>query len=204
MASAASLIPLQAMRQPGTSSTTRPGDPFDERYSENQVDQRSVATDTPTVSRNHGDTSEPFLSEQWEYHCPDLHLSENLNDEHTSTAALHQLVPSESTLYTGEQNVMGTSKNQSTRVLRSDVVASVPVPCRKTNTRSSMGQMTLDLCIAATPICFIVLAVMAVFHSGRRELGWGDELDSIVQVIMNAARFVSPQYLSRYFHWLAD
>lgn len=62
--------------------------------------------------------------------------------------------------------------------------------------------MAFDLCMAVTPICFIALAVMAIWHSGREEFSYhrdtgiyGDEsevtFDSTVQVIMNAARFVS-------------
>ena len=46
MASTGSLIPLRAINRARTSSTTRFGDPFEERSSGDQIDQLSLATGT--------------------------------------------------------------------------------------------------------------------------------------------------------------
>jgi hypothetical protein len=185
------------MGRSGTSSTTRLGDPFGGRYSENQVDQRSSATDTSLQD-------EPILSEQWKDERTTFgaerpsHLSGLYSGERMNTAAVEHLLPLESTFHDSDRNRLRFPRNQDFGASRPDVVAYVPAPCRKIDALSTIGQAILDLCIAATPFWFIVLGIMGVLNSGKAE----DE--SIVAVIMNAARFVSPSCLSRYFGWLTD
>jgi hypothetical protein len=185
------------MRRSGTSSTTRLGNPFKGRCSENRVDQRSSATDTTRHD-------EPSLSEQWkdEYISSDAerpsHLSGLYSGERMNAATVEHLLPLESTFNDSDRNRLRFPRNQDLGAPRPDVIAYVPAPCWKINALSAIGQAVLDLCIAATPFWFIVLGIMAVLNSGKAQ--W----ESIVPVIMNAARFVSPSCLSRYFGWLTD
>jgi hypothetical protein len=188
MASTGSLIPLRAIDRTRTSSTTRFGDPFEERSSGNQIKQRSLSTGT---SRQ----DEPSSSEEWE----DEHanrgtdrpsrLSEHYHEERTNTAAVEHLLLSESTVHDGDRDGLRFPKNKDIGASRSDAIACVPTPCRNINALSTMGQAALDLCITATSVYFIAFAVMSLLHKGDKETS------PTVEKLLYAARFVSPIYL---------
>jgi hypothetical protein len=188
MASSSSLIPLQAVRRSATSSATHLGDPFEQRYSGDQLDQQSFATGT---SRQ----DEPSLSEQWEDEQRNLgtqrpsHLSGHYHEERTNTAAVEHLLPSESTLLDGDRNGLALPENKDIGAPRSEAITCVPTPCRSINTLSTMGQAALDLCITATSVYFIAFAVMSPLHKGEKENS------PTVKKLLYAARFVSPIYL---------
>jgi hypothetical protein len=194
MASSASLIPLQAIRRSGNSSTTRIGDPFEERDFEDPVGQRSFATGasvTSGVSRDHGGQTEPSLPEQWEDERTDFGADEQLrfsdyhDEERSNVAAVDRLLSFGPTSRNSERNELGAPEGQDFGVSGSDAVASTPARCREINTRSTIGQAALDLCILSASVYFIALAVMAPLYSGR-------ETDTFaVKAVLRAARLVS-------------
>lgn len=197
MATPGSSILPQAMKRSRTSSTIRPEGPLENISSRNSIDQRSLTVDDTRAFQDSGDPDQSTHSEQWEDAHTDLDhvrssvVSGHYDEGRTNTAAVNQILPSRSTSRKSERNGLAVPKDQDTSTPLSDTAAIIPSFCRKINSRSAMGQMALDLCITITPVCFLVLAAMAVLQSGRTEQS------GKVQATLSAARFVSPPYLTR-------
>lgn len=132
----------------------------------------------------------PHASQHMNSHGNEYELSplDFHDDRHLGDGAVDNLLPPEASPPNSKQDESRHIRFEHLKVTASPVTDPYrsPARCRKMSALSSLGQVVLDLCIAATAIYFIAFAVMAISYEGD------SKASRPVQNLLTAARFVSP------------